>query len=51
MRDKYEYIAIYVVDLLIASREPTAIIQDFKHKFKLKIKGDGPLEYHLGCGY
>ena len=22
-----------------------------KEKFKLKIKGDGPLEYHLGCEY
>ena len=22
-----------------------------KEKFKLKIKGDGPLEYHLGCDY
>ena len=22
-----------------------------KEKFKLKIKGDGPLEYHIGCNY
>ena len=49
MRDKYEYIAIYVDDLLIASEEPHKIIQDLKEKFKLKIKGDGPSEYHLGC--
>ena len=33
--------------LLIAQQ----IIQDLKEKFKLKIKGDGPLEYHLGCDY
>ena len=51
MRDKYEYIAIYVDDLLIASQEPTAILQDLKQKFKLKTKGGGPLEYHLGCDY
>ena len=51
VKEKYEYIAIYVDDLLIASEEPHKIIQDFKGKFKLKIKGDGPLEYHLGCGY
>ena len=51
MRDKYEYIAIYVDDLLITSPEPTAILQDLRQKFKLKIKGDGPLEYHLGCDY
>ena len=43
MKDKYEYIAIYVDDLLIASEEPQRIIQDLKEKFKLKIKGDGPL--------
>ena len=29
--------------------EPQKIIQDLKTKFKLKIKGDGPLEYHLSC--
>ena len=51
MRDKYEYIAIYVDDLLIASQEPTDILQDLRQKFKLKIKGDGPLEYHLGCDF
>ena len=48
MKDKYEYIAIYVDDLLLASDEPHKIIQSLKDKFKLKIKGDGPLEYHLG---
>ena len=52
MKDKYKFIAIYVDDLLIASEEPQQkIIQDLKDKFKLKIKGDGPFEYHLGCDY
>ena len=51
MKDRYEYIAIYGDDLLIASEEPQKIIQYLKAKFKLKIKGDGPLEYHLGCDY
>ena len=51
MKDKYEYIAIYVDDLLIASEEAQQIIQDLREKFKLKIKGDGPLECHLGCDY
>ena len=50
-KDKYEYIAIYVDDLLIASEELQKIIQDLKEKFKLKIKGDGLLQYHLGCDY
>ena len=47
MKNKYEYIPIYVDDLL----KPQQIIQDLKENFKLKIKGDGPLEYHLGCDY
>ena len=50
-KDKYEYIAIYVDDLLIASEEPQKIIQDLKENFKLNIRGDGVLEYHLGCDY
>ena len=48
MKDAYEYISIYVDDLLRASEGPQKITQDFTGKFQLKIKGDGPLEYHLG---
>ena len=51
MKNIYEYIAIYVDDFLIASQKPQQTIKDLKGKIKLKIKGDGPLEYHLGCGY
>ena len=51
MKTQYEYIAIYVDDLLIASDNPQQIIKDLKEKFQLKIKGDGPLEYHLGYDY
>ena len=43
VKNKYEYIAIYEDDLFIASEKPQQIIQDLKEKFKLKIKGDGPL--------
>ena len=51
MKVKYEYLAIYVDDLLIASEEPHKIILNLKEEFKLKIKCYGPLEYHLGCDY
>ena len=34
MKDKYEYIAIYVDDLLIASEEPQKIIQDLKQEIQ-----------------
>ena len=55
MRDKgdhYEYIAVYVDDLLIASKNPEAIINALEsdpHNFKLK--GTGPTSFHLGCDY
>ena len=51
MKNKHEHITIYVDDLLIVSDEPQQIIQDLKEIFKLKIKDDGPLKYHLGCDY
>ena len=51
VKNNNEYIAIYVNNLLIASEKPQQLILDLKEKFKLKIKGDGPLEYHLGCDY
>ena len=47
MKNKYEYIAIYVDDLLIESEKPQQIILDLKENSKLKIKGNGPLEYTL----
>ena len=50
-KTQYEYIALYVDGLFIASDKPQQIIKDLKEKFKFKIKYDGPLEYHLGCDY
>ena len=48
---KYEYVAIYVDDLLIACTCASEFIHTLKRKHNLKIKGDGPLKYHLGCDY
>lgn len=47
----YEYIAVYVDDLCIAMKDPAAFCKLLKEKHQLKLKGDGPLEYHLGCSY
>ena len=47
----YEYIAVYVDDLCIAAESPNGIIQIFKSKYHLKVKGDGKLTYHLGANY
>ena len=49
--DHYEYIARYVDDLAIASRNPKAICDELENKFKFKLAGTGPLNYHLGCDF
>ena len=47
----YEYIAVYVDDLLIAAKDAKAIIDSLRDKYNYKLKGDGPIEYHLGCDF
>ena len=47
----YEYIATDVDDLAIYSKDPQAIIDKLMYSFKYKLKGTGPLSYHLGCDY
>ena len=47
----YEYIALYVDDLAIAAKDPQAFCHELKKRYNLKLKGVGPLEYHLGCTY
>ena len=54
MRDKgdhYEYIAVYVDDLMIASRDPETIISLLVKEHCFKLKGTGPTEFHLGCDF
>ena len=47
----YEYLAVYVDDLAIAAKDPQAFCNELKKRYNLKLKGAGPLEYHLGCTY
>ena len=47
----YEYIAVYVDDLAIVAKDPQAFCNELKERYNLKLKGVGPLEYHLGCTY
>ena len=47
----YEYIDVYVDDLAIAAKDSQAFCNELKKKYNLKLKGVGPLEYHLGCTY
>ena len=48
---RYEYIAVYVDDLAIAAKDHQAFCNELKKRYNLKLKGIGPLEYHLGCTY
>ena len=49
--DHYEYIAVYVDDLLIISRKPQTIIDTLKDEYKFNLKGTGKIEFYLGCDY
>ena len=44
----YEYVAVYVDDLLIASRDPQVIINWLEKKNLFKLKDTGPISFHLG---
>jgi Reverse transcriptase (RNA-dependent DNA polymerase) len=47
----YEYIAVYVDDIMIAAKSPADIIEVLQTQHQFKSKGVGPLKYHLGCDY
>jgi hypothetical protein len=49
--DVYEYIAVYVDDLAIAAKDPKAITDILMEKYKFKLKGTGPIDYHLGQAF
>ena len=49
--DHYEYICVYVDDLAIAMTEPAEFCDKLVNKYSYKLKGVGPLEYHLGCDF
>ena len=51
MGDHYEYIATYVDDLTIASKDPEAITNQLMDIHKFKLKGTGKINYLLGCDY
>ena len=54
MRDKgdhYEYIAVYVDDLMIASRNAQSIIDVLTKEHKFQLKGTGAVSFHLGCDF
>ena len=54
MQDKgnhWEYIFLYVDGLGIASKDPQSIVDTLINKYDFKLKGTGPIKYHLSCDY
>ena len=50
--DHYEYIGVYVDNLMIVSKKPQDIITGLEAKpHSFKLKGTGPVTFHLGCDY
>ena len=47
----YEYIACYVDDLCIVAKDPKETTDLLLNKYGYKLKGTGPISYHLGCDY
>ena len=47
----YKYIAVYIDDLLIASRDPKSIVKNLEDTHKFKLKGTWAISYHLGCDF
>ena len=49
--DHYEFIAVYVDDLLIVSKKAMAIIEELEKVHAFKLKGTGTVTFHLGCDF
>ena len=47
----YEYVGVYVDDLAVAMQDPKSFFDKLNTKYKFKLKGSGPLEFHLGCDF
>lgn len=44
-------VAVYVDDLAIGMKNPEAFLQILIEKYKFKLKGSGPIKFHLGCDF
>ena len=47
----YEYIAVYVDDLAMVLKDPQAFVDVLEKKYNFKLKGTGPIKYHLGMDF
>ena len=49
--DCYEYICVYVDDLMVIMKDPQAFFDTLTDKYNYILKGVGPPEYHLGGNF
>ncbi len=49
--DVYKYIATYIDDIALAAKDPKAITDLLESKYQFKLKGTGPICFHLGCDF
>ena len=47
----YEFVEVYVDNLIIASKSPQLIVCALTNKHSFKLKGTRPISYHLGCDF
>ena len=47
----YEYVAVYVDDLAIVMKDPQGFADTLTKKYKFKLKGTGPISFHLGMDF
>jgi hypothetical protein len=49
--DYYEYIAVHVNNLAIPSKHPKGITDTLTNTYRFKLKGTGPIDYHIGMSF
>ena len=50
--DRYEYVVTYVDDLAIIMKDTQILIDQLgAAAYNFKLKGSGPLNFNLGCGF
>jgi hypothetical protein len=49
--DLYEYVATYVDDLCLGMLDPKSFTDTLQKKYNLKLKGTGPIDFHLGQSF
>jgi len=47
----YKMIGVYVDNLALGMKDPKAFLDILTTKYKFKLKGSGPIQFHLGCDF